>query len=447
MATKAGVVLSARKEQAAAGTDKDSNSNLIHSVSAMLSSNDLKTPTTDTLKDWMVETTKNIKEEKFWLLNEIKIPAEHLVELCPHGNHNWMVVFLLTLWARFSPCCHEAITRCLTTGAELWKEGTWWLHLHAFVLSIRVHVWHTLPQLEAQEKENTVTQSGHSILHLEAHCLNQAVVNSSKMFSMLVNQNPWTLVLRFHKYLKRMEPKSKFHKKLNEFNFDYKDEDKESVTHVSIADVVYGNIVLNLREVLALEEMKQLYSGLRNSQVVIHENLTEAQYSKISQDIFAELNGLSTTVLEKLGVDPDTNDFVPARLLGFAIYAEGFSKRWGGTYDLEDGSSDQIFMIRLFQACILGKEKKTALKNLVEDKHPPLFDIETVLTLIHSRMAKNENVGEPGQQKTEKRGQDDKDAGDKKLRENSREQSNGNKGTGPFKKRKNTLDFTRDNIC
>ena len=159
----------------------------------------------------------------------------------------------------------------------------------------------------------------------------------------------------------------------------------------------------------------------------------------------AELDGLTTNVLAKLGVDPATKDFVAARLLGFAIYAEGLLKRWGETYNLADGSKEQIFMIRLFQARILGKEKKTVLKNLVEDKHPPLFDMQTVLTLIHSRMAKNENVGEPGQQKTEKRGQDDKDAGDKNLRENSREQSNGNKGTGPFKKRKNTLDFTRDN--
>ena len=195
MPTETGVVGSAGKEQAAAETEEHSNSKLIRSVNAMWSSADFKAPTTKTLKDWMVETTTNINNEKFWSLNAMKMPAEPLEKLCPRGKSRATVVFLLTLWARFSPCCRQAITHCLRTGMDHWKEGTRLVHLQAYVLSIRIHVWYTLPQLVAREKEDNLTQSGLNVLHLEAHCLNQAVVNSSNMFRILSNQNPTQLVL------------------------------------------------------------------------------------------------------------------------------------------------------------------------------------------------------------------------------------------------------------
>ena len=444
MPTETGVVGSAGKEQAAAETEEHSNSKLIRSVNAMWSSADLKAPTTKTLKDWMVETTTNINNEKFWLLNAMKMPAEPLEKLCPRGKSRATVVFLLTLWARFSPCCRAAINRCLGTGVDQWKEGSCWLHFQAFVLSIRIQVWHILPQLQAREKEKTETQSGLNTLQLEAHCLNQAVVNSSKMFRMFSNQNPTHVVLIFHSYLKHTKPQSKFHKNLNKFNFDYQDEDKESVTHVSIADFLHRNILLHLRAVLALEEMKELFSHLRKSQVVVPSNVTDAESAKLSSNFLAKMEGPTTKVLEKLGVSAPTNDFVVPRLLGFAIYAERFLKSWGGTDNLVDKSQDEEFMRRLFKAGILVKEKKTMLKNLVEDKHPPLFDRKAACLLIISGKALDDKVVEPGQQKIEKRGKDDKDAGDKNLRENSGEQPKGSKGTGPFKKRKNNSSLTPD---
>ena len=123
------------------------------------------------------------------------------------------------------------------------------------------------------------------------------------------------------------------------------------------------------------------------------------------------MDGLTTKVLEKLGVNSPTNDFVEARFLGFAIYAEDFIKRWGGTNSLKEGSDDERFMRRLFKDGILVDKKKTALKNLVENKDSPLFDMKTASNLINSRMASDDNVAEPGKQKRPRRGKDDEDDG------------------------------------
>ena len=409
MPTETGVVGSAGKEQPAVGTEEDANSNLISNVERMCSSNDLDVPTKETLKKWMLQTTSNIRKEKFWSLNSMVVPAEPLDKLCPRGNTRVLDVFLLTLWARFSPCCRQAITHCLRTGTDHWKEGL--VHLQAYVLSIRIHVWYTLPQLVAREKEDNLTQSGLNVLHLEAHCLNQAVVNSSNMFRILSNQNPTQLVLIFHKYLTRVKPQSKFHKKLNQFNFDYKEQDTESVTHVSIADYLNNNIVLHLRELLALNEIKELFSEITKSQVVCPPASTDAEFSKLSKIFFDKVDGLTTKVLEKLGVNSPTNDFVEARFLGFAIYAEDFIKRWGETNSLTEGSDDERFMRRLFKDGILVDKKITALKNLVENKDSPLFDMKTASNLINSRMASDDNVAEPGKQKRPRRGKDDEDDG------------------------------------
>ena len=146
----------------------------------------------------------------------------------------------------------------------------------------------------------------------------------------------------FHKYLTRVKPQSKFHKKLNQFNFDYKEQDTESVTHVSIADYLNNNIVLHLRELLALNKIKELFSDLRKNQVVVPSNVTDAEFFQLSSNFLEEMEGSTKNVLEKLGVSALTNDFVEARFLGFAIYAEDFIKRWGETNSLKEGSDDEL---------------------------------------------------------------------------------------------------------
>ena len=82
-----------------------------------------------------------------------------------------------TPWSRSRPITRRRggpPSRYAMSSGRVWKEGSCWLHLQAFVLSIRIQVRHILLQLQTKEKENTVTQSGLNTLQLEARCLNQA---------------------------------------------------------------------------------------------------------------------------------------------------------------------------------------------------------------------------------------------------------------------------------
>ena len=79
-------------------------------------------------------------------------------------------------------------------------------------------------------------------------------------------------------------------------------------------------------------------------------------------------------------------------------------------------------MWHLFKAGILLEDKKTVLKNLLEDKDPPLFDSQTARALINTRMAApqemasvDNNFVTSGKQNGELRGKNDKLDGGKKA--------------------------------
>ena len=113
---------------------------------------------------------------------------------CPALAEKSAVIVLLLLWSHSSTTCHHHIVNCLRAGKKNWHTGNPMKWIRWYLYCAQVNIMHQRNTLRKTHPE-------YSDIELDALSLNEAVKNSTALFSVLTNQSPNKLVSEYTEFL------------------------------------------------------------------------------------------------------------------------------------------------------------------------------------------------------------------------------------------------------
>jgi hypothetical protein len=130
--------------------------------------------------------------KQFW--DQIMSEPKVVKVFCPALAEKSAVIVLLLLWSHSSTTCHHHIVNCLRAGKKNWHTGNPMKWIRWYLYCAQVNIMH-------QRNTLRITHPDYSDVELDALSLNEAVKNSTALFSVLTNQSPNKLVSEYTDFL------------------------------------------------------------------------------------------------------------------------------------------------------------------------------------------------------------------------------------------------------
>lgn len=278
-------------------------------------------------------------------------------------------IIMLIFWSSWSQECCQSIVKCLEYGAkELKSHQLDWLCTFAGCISLTLNYGvHTLPSV------SNSTFPGK--LFLEAICLRQAVMQTSRMFQFFASIE--FVRKTVSQFRLELGPCKSFPKVFKEPSDGYHitKEGKDSFSLVSIVDWFKRNhIIPHLKSIMALKAIKNLVISITTEMKI--ENVTIQKFSEW-------LEFRSHVVLRSLNVTIEEG--YSARLVGFVMTAQELVDPKMTT---SMSREKEMLLLRFFTKCLGGysegtKDAKSEIVRIVTSRH--LISMEFIAELINHK--------------------------------------------------------------
>ena len=336
-----------------------------------------------TILNWIKKTSKciltNVIPNKFWSEFKMTKPKSPLSHLCLKSDIIGINVLHLVLWSCCSKRCNEEITSCLNTEIKKWsieRNYNLKLFLQAYVICVQGHVWHSLANLNSDDKVVGINEN--TPVLKEAYCLHAAVVNSSSTLRMLSynRRSPTGIIMAFVTYLKSNMNSSSIGRSVDKLPcVVFADNDLDNVTHVSIAKWFKLDIICpNLKRLFQFPSMALFSEGIHNI-ITNKETLDDNDLLNLKQLA-------SVCALDMIGIGWDSCDgLVGIRFIIYTVLLKNFVDK-GEVQNAGLSHPDEILIQKLLQSSLLQQDMKPGLKKLLEDPSMSHWNVNFLQHLV-----------------------------------------------------------------